>query len=80
VRRFWPHGWSQSANLTVSARTTIRWENGGLASLTATSNTGLWDSGNLTPAYMAGGYLYSGGAYQRSFATVPATLSPRNGD
>jgi plastocyanin len=53
----------------VAAGTTVRWENGGLAAHTATSNTGVWDSGNLTPAYMSGGYLYTGGAYQRAFAT-----------
>lgn len=58
-----------SANVSVVAGTTVRWENGGLVAHTATSSGGVWDSGNLTPGYTQGGYFYTGGSYQRSFNT-----------
>jgi len=58
-----------SPNLSVAAGTTVRWENAGLVAHTATSSSGLWDSGNLTAGYTSGGYMYTGGSYQRSFST-----------
>lgn len=63
-----------SANLSVVAGTPVRWENGGLTAHTATSSTGLWDSGTLTASYTSGGYTYTGGSYQRTF-TTPGTYA-----
>lgn len=58
-----------SGNLSITAGTAVKWENGGLNAHTATSSSGAWDSGTLTASYMAGGYTYTGGSYQRTFST-----------
>jgi len=52
-----------SATITIPAGTPVTWKNFGQVSHTTTSNTGVWDSGPLTP----------GSTYSYSFST-PGTF------
>ena len=60
---------SQAA-VTVKVGTTVKWANNGQSAYTATSNTGTWDSGQLSgpttgDPYYGGGS--AGGTYQYTF-------------
>jgi len=60
------------STVTISAGTTVTWTNNGPSAHTATSDSGLWDSGQLSGpsdggAYGGGG---SGGNYQHTFASA----------
>ena len=48
---------------TVKVGTTVQWVNNGPSEHSTTSDTGLWDSGGLTPPSMGG----SGGTFQMTF-------------
>jgi plastocyanin len=59
------------ASLSIKAGTTVRWTNAGPHSHTATSDSGVWDSGSLGPPTGGGGYGGSpGGSYSMTFNTA----------
>jgi plastocyanin len=53
------------ATVTIKAGATVRWTNQGPSAHTTTSDTGLWDSGQLNPP--SGGGTYGGGTAGASF-------------
>jgi plastocyanin len=57
--------------VTIKVGTTVTWTNNGPASHTTTSNTGVWDSGTLSPPSGGGGYGggSAGGTFQFTFNT-----------
>jgi len=60
------------STVTISAGTTVTWTNNGPSAHTATSDSGLWNSGQLSgpsggDAYGGGG---SGGNYRHTFASA----------
>ncbi len=57
------------AAVTVQVGTTVKWANNGPAAHTATSNTGTWDSGQLSGPTSGGPYGggSAGGTYQYTF-------------
>ncbi len=62
-----------AATLRVKPGTQVRWTNRGQTGHTSTSDSGLWDSGEITGNRTGGGGVYSGGAsgnYSRTFAEV----------
>ena len=64
------------AALTIKAGTTVTWTNSGPSAHTATSDTGVWDSGTLGAPSGSGGYGGGspGGTYSLTFNT-PGTYS-----
>ncbi len=59
------------AAVTVKVGTTVKWTNNGPAAHTTTSNTGTWDSGQLSGPTSGGPYGGSaGGTYQYRFTTA----------
>ncbi len=59
------------ASLTIKAGTVVKWTNSGPSAHTATSDAGVWDSGNLSAPSSGGAYggATSGGSYQFTFPT-----------
>ena len=57
------------AAMTVMVGTTVKWTNNGPSAHTTTSNTGTWDSGQLSSPTSGGGYGggSAGGTYQYTF-------------
>src|SRR2546426_12706480 len=57
------------AAMTVMVGTTVKWTNNGPSAHTATSNTGTWDSGQVSGPTSGGGYGggSAGGKYQHTF-------------
>jgi len=57
------------AAVTVKVGTTVKWTNNGPSAHTATSNTGTWDSGQVSGPTSGGGYGggSAGGTYQHTF-------------
>src|SRR2546426_11569709 len=57
------------AAMTVMVGTTVKWTNNGPSAHTTTSNTGTWDSGQLSSPTSGGGYGggSAGGTYQHTF-------------
>ena len=57
------------AAVTVMVGTTVKWTNNGPSAHTTTSNTGTWDSGQLSSPTSGGGYGggSAGGTYQHTF-------------
>ncbi len=57
--------------VTIKVGSAVTWTNNGPASHTTTSNTGVWDSGTLSPPSGAGGYGggSAGGTFQFTFNT-----------
>src|SRR3989441_11750716 len=57
------------AAVTVKVGTTVKWANNGPSAHTATSNTGTWDSGQVSGPTSGGGYGggSAGGTYQHTF-------------
>jgi len=57
------------AAVTVKVGTTVKWTNNGPSAHTATSNTGNWDSGQVSGPTSGGGYGggSAGGTYQHTF-------------
>ena len=57
------------AAVTVMVGTTVKWTNNGPSAHTTTSNTGTWDSGQLSSPTSGGGYGGGspGGTYQHTF-------------
>lgn len=62
------------AALTVKVGTTVKWTNSGPSAHTSTSNTGTWDSGQLSSPTSGGAYGggSAGGTYQYTF-TIAGT-------
>ncbi len=60
------------AAVTVMVGTTVKWTNNGPSAHTTTSNTGTWDSGQLSSPTSGGGYGggSAGGTYQHTFMAV----------
>lgn len=60
------------AALTVKVGTAVKWTNNGPAAHTATSNTGTWDSRQLSAPTGGGGYGggSAGGTYQYTFTAA----------
>jgi plastocyanin len=57
--------------LTISAGATVRWSNGGVMAHTATSDTGVWDSGSMFGSTVdQNGYSTGGGTYERVFSST----------
>src|SRR2546426_11799102 len=56
------------AAVTVMVGTTVKWINNGPSAHTTTSDTGTWDSGQLSSPTSGGGYGggSAGGTYQRT--------------
>lgn len=51
---------------TIKVGTTVQWVNNGPSEHSTTSDSGIWDSGGLTPPSMGG----SGGTFQMTFNTA----------
>ncbi len=60
-------------SITISVGTKIKWVNGGNASHSTTSNTGLWDSGVLSPGGSFGRVFRKAGTF-KYHCTVHPTL------
>ena len=57
--------------VTIAAGAAVRWTNSGPSAHTVTSNTGVWNSGSISPPSGGGAYGGgSGGTYQRTFNTA----------
>jgi len=58
--------------LTVKVGTTVKWTNSGPSAHTATSNTGTWDSGQLSSPTSGGAYGggSAGGTFQYTFTAT----------
>ncbi|HKP53689.1 MAG TPA: cupredoxin domain-containing protein [Chloroflexia bacterium] len=66
------------ANLTVTLGTTVSWFNEGPSVHTSTSDTGLWDSGNINPGFSYGYTFNSPGTYTYHCAIHPALTGTVN--
>jgi plastocyanin len=60
------------ATLMIKVGTSVQWTNNGPSQHTTTSDTGVWDSGTLSPPGGGGGYGggSAGGTYTVTFSTV----------
>ncbi len=60
------------SSLTIKAGTTVTWTNTGSVAHTTTSNTGAWDSGQLSGSTPGGPYGggSAGGTFQHTFTTA----------
>src|SRR2546426_11912873 len=66
------------AAMTVMVGTTVKWTNNGPSAHTTTSNTGTWDSGQLSSPTSGGGYGggSAGGTYQHTVMAGGAHAHP----